>query len=532
VIGVTHHFGWADYELVGPLTLSLDDYTIKAFGCDEVFDYLLSRATTIRHRSESIRWMLVEFWGRGKSTLMYNFCNEINKRLFFSSPTSPILALYVNYPKRAEDLLDYSYDNGLPFPWEPGESKVKARALRRELFVKALRIIAYAWVRKAASDEDFNNSCSSSSSLQISERKNLIQNNPIETIQDVDKVPSQNRYKALAQFLDSFFEYSFKRKSIDNEGIILEQTLEDFPGLLYPESTSTFLVSFSRLFGKPGERLRNFVTFHRLCELVNVHLLLVLDEAEDWTQMSKMRLDDFLVDILPTNRLSVIIILRTEVVNRLRGTQKRLRYYLVRSYMKRIDLRDPNPAEVLEVARGILATCRTDNCLKVFPFTEDFILALSHFTVRGGHFNSRMFLRSLDRILKLSLTWERSDIKIGADFIKRPDFLDAVVENFRIEDIKELESSVLAKAEEIQRKLEAARDVSERLLSGQVNPPTKEVFEIVKEIVSEKFLISILSDIEIIAYSKKEQRAKVAELIQELKEAPPSGSSRQHHEHS
>lgn len=279
-------------------------------------------------------------------------------------------------------------------------------------------------------------------------------------------------------------------------------------------------LSFSRLFGKPGERLRNFVTFHRLCELVGIHTLLVLDEAEDWQQICRMRLDDFLVDILPTNRLSVIMILRTEVANRLRGTQKRLRYYLVRSYMKRIDLRDPNPVEILEIAKGILATCRTNNCLKVFPFTDDFILALSHFTVRGGHFNSRMFLRSLDKVLKLSLTWERNDIKIGSDFVKKPDFLDAVVENFRIEDKKEVESSVLAKAEEIQKKLEAVRDISERLLTGQVDPPTREVFEIVKEMVSEKFQIPILSDIEIIAYSKKEQRTKVAQLMRELKEAP------------
>jgi len=521
---VAERFGWTDYELTGPLTLSLGDYTFHAFGCNQTIDYLMSSMKKIRQRNESVRWMLIEFWGRGKSTLMYNFCHEVNKRLFFSSDHSPTLALYVNYPQRAEDLLDYSYENGLAIPWTPGKRRDEVQNARRDLFAKALRMLAYAWIRKACCDKDFTGSATSVQLPRVIDRKNLVNNNLMKIVEYIDSLTTQGKYDALAELLSSFFAYSFRHKNFDNEELIFPQIMEFFPGLLYPESTGTFLMSFSKLFGEPGKGLRNFLVFQRVCELVNVHVLVVIDETEDWDYMARTRLDEFLIEIFPTNRLSVVLILRTEVENRLRGIQKRLRYFLVRSYMKRIRLRDPNPPEILEIARGVLSTCRTDGCLKLFPFTEDFILALSNLTVRGGHFNSRMFLRSLDRILKLSLTWERNTTEITVDFVKRPDLLDAVVENFRIEDKKELESSVLAKAEEIQNKMEAARDIAERLLTGKVDPPTRYIFEIVKEIVSEQHQVPILSDIEIIAYSKKEHRAKVARLIRELKEAPQSGS--------
>lgn len=129
----------------------------------------------------------------------------------------------------------------------------------------------------------------------------------------------------------------------------------------------------------------------------------------------------------------------------------------------------------------------------------------------------RMFLRSIDRILKMSLSWQRDDPEIGSDFIKRMDLLEAVVDNYRIEDKKELESCVLAKAEEVQRKVKAAREISERLLSREVEPPTRYIFNILNELISEKHQIPKLSDIEIIAYSKKEERTKVTELIRQLK---------------
>jgi len=456
---------------------------------------------------------------------MYNFCHEVNNRLFFSSDPSPTLALYVNYPRRVEELLEYSYENGLAIPWTPGKGRDEVQSARRDLFAKALRMLAYAWIRKACCDKDFNGIARSIQLPRVVDRKNLVHDNLMKIVEYVDNVTTKGQYDAFAELLSSFFAYSFRHKNIDDEEeLIIPQIAEYFPGLLYPEFTSTFLTSFSKLFREPGKGLRNFLAFHKVCELLNVHLLVVIDEAEDWDYMASTRLDEFLIEIFPTNRLSAVLVLRTEVENRLRGVQKRLRYFLVRSYMKRIHLRDQSPPEILEIAKGVLSTCRTDSCLKLFPFTEDFILALSNLTVRGGHFNSRMFLRSIDRILRLSLTWDRKDTQIGVDFIKKPDLLDAVVENFRIEDKKELESSVLAKAEEIQNKMEAARDIAERLLTGKVDPPTRYIFEIVKEIVSEQHQVPILSDIEIIAYSKKEHRAKVARLIRELKEAPKSGS--------
>lgn len=462
--------------------------------------------------------MLIDFWGRGKSTLMYNFCYEVNKKLFFPSNFPQTLALYVNYPHKAQDLLDYTYENGLPLPWTHKDRKDELHDTRRDLFARALRMLAYAWVRKACLDEDFD----SNPAIHTVDSKKLMHGNLLKIIECVDKLQRKAIYRSLAGFLNSFLKHSFRHKKLDGEAPLSSQTIKYLPSLLYPESSATFLESYSRLFSEPRKGLRNFLEFHRVCELVNIHLLMVVDEAEDWNRMAKTRLDDFLIEILPTNRLSVILILRTEVLNRLRGVQKRLRYLLVRSWMKKHrHIPDPSSAEILEIAKGVLSTCRVEKSLELSPFKEDFILALSNLTARGGHFNLRMFIRSLDKVLRLSLAWERERTEISVEFMKKTDLLDAIVENLKIEDKKETESSILAKAEEIQKKMQAAREISEYLLTGRVDPPTRYMFDdVVKKIVSRKFQIPILDDIAIIAYSNRKKRTKVHRLIRELRETP------------
>ena len=71
--------------------------------------------------------------------------------------------------------------------------------------------------------------------------------------------------------------------------------------------------------------------------------------------------------------------------------------------------------------------------------------------------------------------------------------------------------------EEIQKKMHAAREVSRHLLTGRVDPPTRYMFNITKEIVSKKFHISLLGDMEIIAYSRRKDRTKINRMIRELK---------------
>lgn len=523
---MTKRFEWADYELTGPLNPFLGDYTVQAFGCDYTINHFMSSVRKIRQKNESIRWILIDFWGRGKSTLMYNFCYEINRRLFFQPDIPQVLAFYAKNPRRAQELLHDTYEDGLPLPWVSNKPKDELPSLRRELFAKALRKLAYTWLRKACCDEDFNRKDIVSFPKDKVDRNRLVYHDSMKTIEYLDKsLQKEDIYSSLAEFFSSFLTYSYKQRKFDSEELISFRTVKYFPNLIYPESSPTFLESFSRLFFEPQRGLRNFLEFHRVCELVGVHILVVIDEAENWSYMAKTKLDDFLIDILPTNRLSVILILRTEVINRLRGVQKKLRYLLVRSWMKQHrHIPDPRSKEILEIAKGLLSARRVDSSFRLFPFTDDFILALSNLTVRSGHFNLRMFLRSLDRILKLSLIWERDEAEIGAEYIKRSDLLDAVVENFRIEEKRELESSVIAKVEEIQKKMYAAREVSGHLLMGHVDPPTRYMFDIVKEIVSKKFQIPILDDMEIIAYSRRKDRTKVNRMIRELKETPKPSS--------
>ncbi|HML01893.1 MAG TPA: hypothetical protein VK487_00815 [Candidatus Bathyarchaeia archaeon] len=137
-----HYFEWNDYRLNGPPSISLEDYTFNAFGCRQIISDYLNRIRKIRNRQESIRWILMDFWGRGKSTLAYNLCHMINAELFFSPRTCSMLAIFVDHPQRASDLLNYSYENGLAVPWKPEETKEDVYDARKRLFAKALRILA------------------------------------------------------------------------------------------------------------------------------------------------------------------------------------------------------------------------------------------------------------------------------------------------------------------------------------------------------------------------------------------------------
>jgi len=504
-------FDWNDYELTGPLTLSLGDYTIRAFGCDNTINQLLEKLKVVRQKNESVHWILMEYWGRGKSTLMYNFCYQVNNTMFFSPSPLPTLALYIKFPQKPQELLDYSYENGLAVPWSSIQNKDDVQNLRQDLFRRSLRILAYACAKKAFCDTTFSNRAARA----LPNYKEMAKCNILEMMEHVDRSGLKDKYETLGRLVSSFVEHSLEA----NEEIQIPYSFQThLSGLFFPERTSIFLGSVSKLFGEPGRGLRNFLVFHNMAELAKIHLLVVIDEAEDWNSMAKTKLDEFLKIMLPTNRLSVVLILRTEVGKRLRGLQKKFKYAYVKSFMEQIRLSDPESSEILKIAEGVLSTCRTDNYLKLFPFSEQFTLTLSKLTVRGRHFNCRMFLRSLDRILRISLQWERNGVEIPPNFINRGDLLDAIAENLKIEDRQEVESSLLARADELQRKIEAAHMIGECLLKGEVNPPSKYMFNIVKQVISDMFVVPMLSDSDVITYASDKDREKIFRMISELRE--------------
>jgi hypothetical protein len=517
-------FEWHDYELSGPPNVSLDDYTFCSFGCTQILENYLAEIRKIRAKNESVRWLVLDFWGRGKSTLMYNLCSKINSNLFFSAEVSPTLAVFVDHPQRAEDLLDYSYENGLPIPWTPEEPKENTRFARKQLFANALRILAFAWVKKGLFDKSYKNP-DARKGLQCLVGASLLNQNLVRAVEKIDQAYTANRYDAADRFLAGFFKHLQSSGSCDVEEDY-DETWEYFPGLVYPETSANFLVSYSKLFAEPRRRLRNFSVFHSLCESVDIHIILVIDEAAEWDYMVKSELDDFLIDLLPTNRLSAILISRADVEKALRG-QRRFRYFHLRAYTKHVTLPDPSQAEIFEIAKGVLATSRIDGCMKLSPFSEDFIVSLSNLTVRCGHFNTRMFVRGISTALKLSLDWERENSEISSDLIKKSDLLDALAEDLKLEDKKGLQPlNLMEKAEEIKRKAEAARCISGLLLAGIADPPTRYMLDITKEIVSESYQVPFLSDIEMLAYTKKEERIKVYRIVKELKETSISLKAR------
>lgn len=516
------YYQWLDYELQGPPIISLDDYTFRSFGCEQLLGRYLSEISRLRLQNEATRWMLLDFWGRGKSTLMYNLCHEINNRLFFAWPEKiQTLAIFNIHPQKPLDLLDYSCQNGLPVPWNPAKNKDEVCSQRRQLLARANRILAFALMNKALTNPHFR--IADRTQLISLAGTNILNQKPTTMIEVLDHLKSNNAYAIIVEYLEKYLQ-SLNFDGNDNlKELSDEQTLRHIANLVYPENSSIFLSSYSKLFGEPRRKLRNFWIFHSLCELANIHLLLVVDEAAEWEQFVKSELDDFLTELISANRLSAIVISRADVERKLRG-QKRIRYFVLSYYyMKRMVIPDPTSMEILAMARGILATNRTKYCLSLFPFDEHFILSLSSRTMRSGHFNSRLFVRGISAALRLSLFWKRENAEITENFVWEPDLVNELTENLRAEDRKGLQPlDQMELSEEIRKKVQAARCISSLLLSGEIDPQTTYMFEIAHKIVAEYYQTSILSEIELLAYTEKKERTELSNAIKNLKVASVS----------
>ncbi|MCJ7634293.1 hypothetical protein MUP77_18125 [Candidatus Bathyarchaeota archaeon] len=127
------------------------------------------------------------------------------------------------------------------------------------------------------------------------------------------------------------------------------------------------------------------------------------------------------------------------------------------------------------------------------------------------------------------MNWPRENVELTEEFARKADLIDELAEDLRIEDQKGLQPlDLMEKAEEIKKKVEAARHLSSLLLSGVINPPTRYMLDIAKEVIAERYQVPILSDIEILAYTRKDERAKVSQMIRSLKESSVSLRARAH----
>jgi hypothetical protein len=519
------YFYWKDYNLIGPPTLSYDDYTFQALGLDNLFQQIIEKIGYSEEIDARIKWRLIGYWGIGKSTFIYNLCYRSNELLFFGDCIEKpnvgkyghVLSLFVNTPRKRSELLENTFENGLPFPWNPDEGKSGAETKRKILLNECIRKIAFLLLRKALDEAVMRGYIFRGLSIgrqtqilsQLRRFKNL-------TTRDfalqVDKLAIDQKlsYRDLEYVIRDYIRL---RCHTGEKRIISEKTDEWISRAIYPINSPEYVEAFQTLVGEYARRLRHFDTFQWICRTADISILLAIDEVEDWSTVVKHKLDLELLDMIISGSVSLVLVFRTEVMKRIRRQSVLYRYLSILQHLEDIPIPELKTPQIIEITKAVLSTARLKKEWTLYPFSENFVTALASKAKRGGKFNIRIYLRALTDILQKSLTWKRNVVELVEQTFITYDAKSVIDEVIIHEICKEKESAAMD--EEKFRKFEVALAIAQRLLVMQNPPKDRLSLEALKAEFVRSFKAKTPSDMEIIAsVDDKAQREKLQRLIE------------------
>lgn len=491
-------FRWSEYNLSGPPALSLGDYTFKAYGSNEVLQKVEDTLRGMLERGLGVKWKLVGYWGVGKSTFAYNLCYRLNRSLFFEDGLEKpdrheythLLSFYVNVPRKRPELLEHTFEEGLPIPWEPDKARVTIKNDRMIMLYECLRKLTFLLLRKALQDPHFLHQVRESNKNVFKTLSHVIGTEDLKTkelIDQIDIIGQQNEFYAeLGRFLRYYLTEKIKMPY---------RIADHLPDLLYPIHSSSFLGSLRKLAGYPGYYLRDFNFFEIICTQTNTHLLLVIDECENWRSVVKQGLDRELLSMAENDFPSIILIFRTLFPKSVRRGEVFGRYLALWEQLEYMNIPEPNVDQIIEITKGILLTSKLQMNKTLFPLTEDFAVALAQKTKRGRRFNVRLYIRALMEILEKSLTWERPTVELNKELLDLEWVRDTITDVLVSEMLKERET-VYVTNKAFLRSI-AAAEIAEHILNKGC--PDKTRLEGLKFSVAKKYNAPVPSNIEIIA---------------------------------
>jgi len=521
------HFTWSDYRLLGPPAIAFGDYTVHGFGLEKTVGNFTEEVRNIVAAGEPVRWKIVEFWGAGKSTFVYNLCHSVNQVFFFqdaleASPESPwehVFAFYTPYPTRKNALFDYAVQAGLPRPWKPGEPLEAVRRDRENLLSKAIRKIAFILLRHMISDASSQREIihlGLAAASLVTELGDLTQTRTEHLMRELDK----GTIEATVWFdLEKSFRYCLTDlidRMPEEESRKMRVIEEYLPDMVYPEGHELQVRALRNLLGSPGVGLRSFDLFRELCKVCKICILLVIDEVEDWTAVVKRKLDFELLSMIAQKDISIILVFRTEVIQRLKRSPVALKRYLaISEKLDEIEIPKPRRHEVIELSKGVLATVRPDAAMSLFPLSEEFAFSLAKTSVRGDMFNPRVFIRALCDILEKSLFWSRPTPELTEEFAGVEQVRTAVSEAIVKEVSRERETAEYDP--KVVMKFAAAASIAHRLLTGGLIR-TREELEREKAECATNLGTATPSDMEILASVESDRaREELRRILEGLK---------------
>lgn len=429
---------WDDYQMEGPPPIVFEDWTIKAYGRSKEIDELVKRVKYFSDKATRQLLRLIEWWGTGKSTFLYNVCYNINESLFFGDELEKpeegnyrhVVALYQTEPTKRKELLKYAYENGLPLPWSPELPKDEAIKKRRELWHKCTRKLALILLRIAIyeiSQRKLEEEAIAGSALLKELYDTVLKYSDLKTeefIKRLDKLHAKDErvFDEVGELLRYYVRMLMPsiEERVGRARVVKQEDFEvEFPKLLHPESSGIFLTAYRKLFGSPDTNLRRFTAFEKILKNAQTFAFIVVDEVEDWSKITKQKIDYDLHEIATDaeSPVSLVLVFRTEALRGVRSEPALERYMTIIDRFTDISLPELTGEEIVELTSGIFSPTRKGK-LDIFPCSHDFIVELAGRSKRGGQFIIRQYLRSLLTILERSLRWERENVLLTKDLLE------------------------------------------------------------------------------------------------------------------
>lgn len=417
--------------------ISLDDFRFTCFGREDELKTLLRDISYSAGKSTRQLLRLEAWWGTGKSTYLYNLCYLVNRSLFFGDDLENastglfrhVLGIYEDGPVRRVNLLEYTYENGLPVPWGPSLPKDAAERMRKDLWLQCVRKLSFLLLRKALyeiREKKLESEAMGGSALLKELHEKMTKLSDLKTgqfIEELDKIHAgdDRTYGEVGELLRYYMRMlmtSIEERTGVRKVVRQDEFEEEFPKLLYPTASAVFLVAYRKLFGSPETNLRRFTAIEKILKNMDTFALVVVDEVEDWTRVIAQKVDFDLHDIAADaeSRISLAMIFRTEVLKNIRSAPALARYTTITDRFRNISLTTPEAQEIKTIAEGVFGTVRAEKA-DIFPCTPEFIQTLSERTRWAGSFNVRRYVGSLIEILEASLQWDRDDVHLTKEML-------------------------------------------------------------------------------------------------------------------
>jgi hypothetical protein len=422
----------------GPPPIVFEDWTIKAYGREREIDELVERIKYFSDKGARQLLRLIAWWGSGKSTFLYNVSHKMNVSLFFEDENEKpnvgnyrhVLAFYLKGPTKRREFLEYTFENGLPVPWGSDLPRDEAIKRRKDLWLECIRKLAFILLRKSLreiSERKLEGEAISGSALLKDLYEKMLNFRTLKTgefIKKLDELYAKEPrvFDEIGELLRYYIRMLMPsiEERVGRAKVVKQEDFEiEFPRLLYPCISGSFLTAYRRLFGSADTNLRRFTAFEKILKNTDTFAFVVIDEVEDWSKITKDKIDFDLHDIAADaeSPVSMVLVFRTEALRSVRSAPSLERYMTIVDRFVDISLNELTEDGVKELTAGIFSTTRKGK-MDISPCTPDFISELASRSKRVGQFNVRQYIRSLLAILEKSLKWERENVELTEDVLE------------------------------------------------------------------------------------------------------------------